>query len=57
MKDVKYARQLNYLVQYQINHLFQEENLMFSCANKECDVTILKKGRCVEYQTQRFRCL
>ena len=45
MKDVKYARQLNYLVQYQINHLFQEENLMFSCANKECDVTILKQER------------
>ena len=57
MKDVKYARQSNYLVQNQINYLFQEENLMVSCANKECDVTILKKGRCVEYQMLRFRCL
>ena len=57
MKDVKCARQSNYLVQNYINYFFQEENLSVSYAYKECDITIFKKGCCVEYKTQRFRCL
>ena len=57
MKDVKCARQSNYLVQNYINYFFQEENLSVSYAFKKSDITIFKKGRCVEYKTQRFRCL
>ena len=57
MKDVKCARQSNYLVQNHINYFFPEKNLSVSYAYKECDITIFKKGRCVEYKTQRFRCL